>query len=75
MVTAVSRLSLIQRHDCRQAFEARFTVARMAKDYVALYENLLSNNRRPNRFMNPRALRHRRQVTHIGLDTFQENVA
>ena len=41
MVAAVSRLSLIQRHHCRQAFEARFTVARMAKDYVALYENLL----------------------------------
>ena len=75
MVSAVSRLSVIQRHHCRQAFEARFTVPRMAKDYVALYENLLSNNGRPNRFMNPRALRHRRQVTNIALDTFQENVA
>ena len=75
LVRAVSRLPVIQRHHCRQAFEARFTVARMAKDYVALYENVLCNKRRPNRFMNPRALRNRRHVTHIGLDTFQENVA
>ena len=75
MVTAVSRLSVIQRQHCRQAFESRFTAARMAKEYVALYENLLSNNRRPNRFMNPKALRNRPHVTTIGLDTFQENVA
>jgi hypothetical protein len=47
----------------------------MAKDYVALYENVLSNNRRANRFMNPRALRNRRHVTNIGRDTLQENVA
>ena len=60
---------------CRQAFEARFTVARMAKDYVALYENVLSNNRRQNHFLNPRALRNRRHLPHIGLDTFEENVA
>jgi glycosyltransferase involved in cell wall biosynthesis len=74
MVTALSRLSLIQRQDCRRAFEARFTVARMAKDYVAQYENLLSNNRWQNRFMNARALGNRRHLT-MGLRTFQKNVA
>jgi glycosyltransferase involved in cell wall biosynthesis len=75
MVSAMNRLPCIQRQDCRQAFEVRFTVTRMAKDYVALYENLLSKNRRSNRFMNPRAARNRRHLTSIGLDTFQENVA
>ncbi|MCC2643612.1 MAG: putative Glycosyl transferase, group 1 [Nitrospira sp.] len=75
MVTAVRRVSLIQRRHCRQAFEARFTVARMARDYVALYENLLSTNQRPSRFMNARALRNRRHLTNVVLDTFQKNVA
>lgn len=75
MVAAVSRVSLIHRSHCRQAFEARFTVARMAKDYVALYENLLLSNRLQNRFTNVRALRNRRHLTNRSLDTFQKNVA
>lgn len=41
MVSAVSRLPLIQRQDCRQAFETRFTVTRMATDYIGLYEKLI----------------------------------
>jgi hypothetical protein len=75
MVTALKRLSLIQRQHCRQAFEARFTVARMAMNYFALYDNLLSTNRQQNRFMKARTSRTRRRLTNISLDTFQQNVA
>ncbi|HEX7196190.1 MAG TPA: glycosyltransferase family 4 protein [Candidatus Limnocylindria bacterium] len=39
-VAAVERLGSLSRAGCRQAFEARFTVERMARDYVALYEHL-----------------------------------
>ena len=40
MVAAVGRLPLIQRQDCRNSFEARFTVERMVQDYLALYERM-----------------------------------
>ena len=40
MVAAVDRLPLIQRHQCRNSFAARFTVKRMVQDYVALYERM-----------------------------------
>ncbi len=40
MVAAVDRLPLIDRQRCRHAYETRFTVRRMAQDYVALYEQL-----------------------------------
>jgi glycosyltransferase involved in cell wall biosynthesis len=39
-VAAVERLGELSRAGCRQAFEERFTVERMARDYVALYEHL-----------------------------------
>jgi glycosyltransferase involved in cell wall biosynthesis len=39
-VAAVERLGTLSRAGCRQAFEERFTVERMARDYVALYEHL-----------------------------------
>lgn len=39
-VEAVDRLSMIDRAACRAVFEARFTAARMAQDYVALYRRL-----------------------------------
>jgi glycosyltransferase involved in cell wall biosynthesis len=40
MVAAVNRLPLIQRQRCRDAFESRFTVQRMAEDYLAIYEKM-----------------------------------
>lgn len=37
---AVRRLPTLCRHTCRRAFEERFSVERMARDYVAAYERL-----------------------------------
>lgn len=41
MVTAVQRVSEIDRRRCRQAFEQRFTVNRMAQDYLRVYERVI----------------------------------
>lgn len=41
MVDAVGQVPLIDRKQCRAAFDERFTADRMARDYVALYERLL----------------------------------
>lgn len=41
-VAAVGRLPLLDRRRVRRRFEERFTTARMARDYLALYERLLS---------------------------------
>jgi len=41
-VEAVARIADISRADCRQTFEERFTSARMAADYVQVYEAQLS---------------------------------
>lgn len=41
MVAAVGQVPLIDRKQCRAAFDERFTADRMARDYVALYERLL----------------------------------
>jgi glycosyltransferase involved in cell wall biosynthesis len=40
MVSKFDSLPLIDRRRCRQSFESRFTVERMVKDYLALYEQL-----------------------------------
>jgi glycosyltransferase involved in cell wall biosynthesis len=40
-VDAVSRIHLLSRADCRQVFEERFTSARMAADYLRIYEEQL----------------------------------
>jgi len=40
-VAAVRRLDEIDRAACRAAFEERFTVERMARDYLAAYERLI----------------------------------
>lgn len=40
-VEAVSRLDAINRRTCRNAFDACFTSARMARDYLAVYEAVL----------------------------------
>lgn len=41
MVRSVGHVALLNRADCRQAFEARFTVQRMVQEYVDVYELLL----------------------------------
>jgi glycosyltransferase involved in cell wall biosynthesis len=41
-VAAIGRLGEIDRHACRRAVEERFTVERMADDYLALYERILA---------------------------------
>jgi glycosyltransferase involved in cell wall biosynthesis len=40
-VEAVRRLPRMSRARCREVFEERFTAARMARDYVAVYERLV----------------------------------
>lgn len=39
-VQAVEQISRLDRRRCRRAFETRFTVTRMAADYLALYDQL-----------------------------------
>jgi glycosyltransferase involved in cell wall biosynthesis len=41
-VDAVRRLDELSRRDCRRAFEERFTVERMTRDYVAVYQRLIT---------------------------------
>ena len=57
MVAAIDRLPQIQRRRCRDSFEARFTVQRMAEDYLALYEQMAAVATRPRAFVNGRSLR------------------
>lgn len=45
-VWAVARVGELSRRRCRRAFEERFTAARMARDYVALYERLLAQHKK-----------------------------
>lgn len=40
---AVERVPTLSRRRCRERFEQRFSVARMAADYLAVYEALLGN--------------------------------
>jgi glycosyltransferase involved in cell wall biosynthesis len=41
-VSAVAEASTLSRAACRQEFERRFTASRMARDYVKIYEAMLS---------------------------------
>jgi glycosyltransferase involved in cell wall biosynthesis len=43
MAAAVERLGEIDRQRCRASFEERFTADRMARDYVALYEQIIED--------------------------------
>ncbi len=43
MVATVHRISEIDRRRCRRAFEERFSVERMAQDYLRVYEQMLDN--------------------------------
>ena len=45
MVDAVERVASLDRAHCRQAFDARFTVERMAQDYLAVYGQLSADDR------------------------------
>jgi glycosyltransferase involved in cell wall biosynthesis len=40
-VQAVDGLSSLSRQECREQFEQRFTAARMARDYVALFQEVI----------------------------------
>jgi glycosyltransferase involved in cell wall biosynthesis len=44
-VQAVENLPSLSRRRCRERFEERFSVERMTRDYVALYEKLLAGGR------------------------------
>jgi glycosyltransferase involved in cell wall biosynthesis len=41
-VRAIERLPSLSRRRCREVFEERFSAARMARDYVAVYERLVA---------------------------------
>ena len=43
---AVHRVSELSRAHCRKIFEKRFTVARMARDYVKLYRRMIDRRMR-----------------------------
>jgi glycosyltransferase involved in cell wall biosynthesis len=43
-IAATRRVHLLDRRVCRQTFERRFNVSRMASDYVALYQALVARN-------------------------------
>ncbi len=57
-VRAVERVPDIDRRNVRRAFEERFTSARMARDYVALYHQIMEEepSALPRQFRTPRAL-------------------
>ncbi len=40
-VQAVERVATLSRRQCRQVFEERFTAARMAREYLAIYRRLI----------------------------------
>jgi glycogen synthase len=44
-VAAIGRLGEIDRRACRRAMEKRFTVDRMADEYLALYRQILDERR------------------------------
>ena len=53
MAQAVAGLPLIDRQRCRDVFEKRFTVERMAKDYLNLYESMVAAPPRPRLLTRP----------------------
>ncbi len=56
-VDAVSRLDAIDRRGCRRVFEARFTSARMAREYLNVYDALLNGRVASNGCVRPLARR------------------
>jgi glycosyltransferase involved in cell wall biosynthesis len=47
-VEAVKNISRISRSVCRKTFETRFSVTRMANEYLALYEKMIANESNKN---------------------------
>jgi glycosyltransferase involved in cell wall biosynthesis len=46
-IEATRRVDRLNRHHCREVFEQRFSVTRMAADHVRVYETLLANRSFP----------------------------
>lgn len=44
LTTAVKQVSTLDRRRCREAFEARFTVERMVRDYLNVYEQIVNED-------------------------------
>jgi glycosyltransferase involved in cell wall biosynthesis len=57
MVSKIEQLPLIQRRKCRESFQARFTVERMVKDYIAIYEQMATVPAKLHAMANARSLR------------------
>ncbi len=53
-VRAAERVAEIDRRSCRQVFEEQFTVSRMARDYVAVYERLIAHRERTTAWLQAR---------------------
>jgi glycosyltransferase involved in cell wall biosynthesis len=70
MISALDRLPAIRREQCRQSFETRFTVQRMAEDYLALYEQMAAMPAQRRAVANGRSARTlRRALSAPGLAT------
>ena len=46
-VTAVNQVGTLQRRRCREVFEKRFSVARMARDYLRVYDEMSAHQWQP----------------------------
>jgi len=58
IVQSVSALPLIDRQNCREVFERRFTVERMVRDYLNIYERVAGAPLRPRLLSPTRATNH-----------------
>ena len=56
MVAKIDELPLIHRLRCREAFQRRFTVERMVKDYLEVYERMATVPARAHALANSRSL-------------------
>jgi glycosyltransferase involved in cell wall biosynthesis len=56
MTTAIQHISEIDRRQCRRSFEERFTVGRMAQDYLHVYTRARDRNRTGQCVSEPEAL-------------------
>src|ERR1700730_11143942 len=46
-VAAIEKISTIERTACRNVFEKRFTVARMAEEYIDVFQSMVTDNAPP----------------------------